>query len=636
VLSGIVRLDRKPFEAYLIAAIALLVATAVRVVLMAALGPFSPFAIFTLAVMAASVAGGLGPGLFATASGLVIGQLLFIEPVGSISLEPTQVAVTLVFAVIGIGISVLGHSMLKALRTAETERHRLQTVLHGLPVGVIISNARGALVEANSEAGRIWGGSIPIGAGIPSYARFHGWWSETGKALAAEDWAMARALKNGESSSGELIDIERFDGSRGTIVNAARPLYGPSGRVSGAVVTFLDITELRQAQHALRESYRDYEAMFDLSGVGMVWLEPRTLRLRRVNRRFCAIAGYECEELTGMALSALTHPSDREADAARYEQLLRGTADTQFAEKRYVRKDGTIAWVATAVTLIRRDGQPHNLVAMVQDITASRLAEQRLQELNRTLEQRVATRTRELTEINSELEAFGYSVSHDLRAPLRALEGFSDALIEDFGGKMEPRAVRYAQRIANAASRMDRLIEDLLAYSRLSRQQVERQRVDLDALVGAILEDRAPTIERLGGRVEVHRPLGHASGNRAVLSHVITNLLDNALKFVPAGRAPRVALWSGRDGGRLRLFIEDNGIGIAPGHQQQIFRVFERLHGDTTYPGTGIGLAIVKKGMERIGGDVGVSSAPGQGSRFWIEVEAAEVPNERSVTLAAR
>ncbi|MCL4471010.1 MAG: ATP-binding protein [Gammaproteobacteria bacterium] len=237
------------------------------------------------------------------------------------------------------------------------------------------------------------------------------------------------------------------------------------------------------------------------------------------------------------------------------------------------------------------------------------------------LEKRVAERTADLAATNQELEAFSYSVSHDLRAPLRAMQGFAQALEEDYGAKLSSTGREYVQRIVAAARRMDILIQDLLAYSRLSRADMPLKPVGLAAAVKEALAQLDGEIRQSGAQVAAAPSLPQVTGHLPTLTQVIANLVDNAIKFVPPGTTPSVKVWTEERGGRVRLWVEDNGIGISPEHQARIFRVFERLHGVETYPGTGIGLAIVHKGAERMGGEAGVESMLGKGSRFWVELD---------------
>lgn len=261
-----------------------------------------------------------------------------------------------------------------------------------------------------------------------------------------------------------------------------------------------------------------------------------------------------------------------------------------------------------------------------EELAASREAQKRHAD---QLEIRVRERTRELTEINAELEAFSYSVSHDLRAPLRSMQGFALALQEDYGDRFDATARDYTERIIGSAQRMEELIEDLLAYSRLGRTEIVPATVDLETLVSDVLQQLVPLIAERRATVKVNGRLPRVQGHASTLFSALENLITNAIKFVEPDIEPNVTISAERSDGRVRLWVEDNGIGIAPEHHERIFKVFERLHGGDRFSGTGIGLAIVRRGVERLGGTVGVQSAPGEGSRFWIELREGDPTHER-------
>lgn len=235
------------------------------------------------------------------------------------------------------------------------------------------------------------------------------------------------------------------------------------------------------------------------------------------------------------------------------------------------------------------------------------------------LEARVRERTAQLQDINQELESFTYSVSHDLRAPLRALQGFATALLEDYGEIFDELGRDYARRLVAAAQQMEQLIQDLLTYSRLSRAELRLKSVDLSDTISEAIAQLEIPIQQAQAQIIVEEPLASMYGNRTILFQAILNLLSNAIKFVAPGVQPSIRLRTEANDDTVLLWVEDNGIGIDPKYGDRIFRVFERLHGNEAYPGTGIGLAIVRKGMERLGGRSGFESTLGQGSRFWIE-----------------
>ena len=265
------------------------------------------------------------------------------------------------------------------------------------------------------------------------------------------------------------------------------------------------------------------------------------------------------------------------------------------------------------------------LATQVADELALALHQARLQEdLQRyaeELEQRVAARTVELKDRNDELESFSYSVSHDLRAPLKGMRTFAEEVLEDYDEDLPDRAHECVSRIVQSARRMDDLILDLLAYSRLGRTRMELEEVALDAAVSDVIENLDGVIRERDADVRVEGSFPAILAHPATLFQAVENLVTNALKFVAPGVRPRVAVRAEVHGSLARLWVEDNGIGIPEDRRERVFQVFERLHGDREYAGTGIGLAVVKKGVERMGGAVGFESAQGGGTRFWLEFQ---------------
>lgn len=259
---------------------------------------------------------------------------------------------------------------------------------------------------------------------------------------------------------------------------------------------------------------------------------------------------------------------------------------------------------------------------MQLEIGERRRAEEMVRELATDLEQRVLDRTRQLSEANIELDAFSYTIAHDLRAPLRNIHELGTALKEDYAASLPGEALEYLARMQSAAVRMDALISDLLDYARLGREEVRMGPVEIAACVEKALQEVAIDIAARDAQVEVMRPLGRVLAQRTMVQQVLLNLITNALKFVGKGSRPRMRVYAEDKGDRWRVCVEDNGIGVDSRHAERIFHVFERLHGQEAYPGTGVGLAIVKKGIEGMGGHVGLEPAS-TGSRFWFELKKA-------------
>jgi signal transduction histidine kinase len=284
---------------------------------------------------------------------------------------------------------------------------------------------------------------------------------------------------------------------------------------------------------------------------------------------------------------------------------------------------GTVFALSIGLLVLLRVLAERDASRLRAESTRLRAAQRQLVESNQLLEQRVEERTEQLTDANAELQAFAHTVAHDLRAPLRNVEGFSTALIEDEAERLSEEGKFFASRIRAAVARMDQLITDLLAYSRLSRSELRLQPVNVGRVIHIAQRDLAALIEETHADVVIDTPLPVVRANEGVLVQVVENLISNALKFVGRGVVPRVRIYGGTSEGRGKLYVEDNGIGIEPEHHERIFGVFERLHGQERYPGTGIGLAIVKKGVERMGGSVTVQRRPEGGTRFEIELPAA-------------
>ena len=242
------------------------------------------------------------------------------------------------------------------------------------------------------------------------------------------------------------------------------------------------------------------------------------------------------------------------------------------------------------------------------------------------LERRVGERTKELSEVNVELEGYVRSVSHDLRAPLRAVHGFGNMLLEETGTKLGKTEREYVERIVSASGRMVALVRDLLDYSRLGREEIRVRPLDLLHVVEEAQDLLQSELEERDATLEVKEPLHVVLGHHSSLVQTFVNLFSNAAKFVAPKVPPRIRVRTEARGDRVRIWVEDNGIGIAAGDQERMFRMFERLNAAPEYPGTGIGLAIARRAVDRMGGAMGVESTPGKGSRFWIELPRGESP----------
>ena len=321
--------------------------------------------------------------------------------------------------------------------------------------------------------------------------------------------------------------------------------------------------------------------------------------------------GFSDEEMRSKPGVEFLHPDDKPAMQEQLNQLKSG--DSTYFEGRYCCKDGGIRWLGWTAAPFASE---RLIYIFARDITARKLAEEKIGALNNQLQQRVG----ELTQINQELEAFSYSISHDLRAPIRSMQGFAHALIEE--EKLSDSGKDYAARITHSARYMDQLINDLLDYSLLGRTALAKIPVNVEAVVAEVLLLVTDQIREKKADCVVVSPLHPVLANPSTLSRVLLNLVSNGLKFVAPDITPRIEISTETHGEFVRICVKDNGIGIALEYQERIFGLFERLHTNQSYPGTGIGLALVRKGIERMGGHTGIESSLGQGSRFFLDLPA--------------
>jgi PAS domain S-box-containing protein len=414
----------------------------------------------------------------------------------------------------------------------------------------------------------------------------------------------------------DTFPLRSHDGSYRWFLSRAAPIRDAAGKVVLWFGTNTDVTEQRETLRALEESERRLRFTLESSEIGDWDLDLDSSRVQASPQHW-RILGYRgpVEGWSGDRFLEQVHPEDRGRVQAAVEQAVQRRADLHY-ECRIMLADGTSRWIEVHAAM--RDAG--HMSGILQDITARKRHEEEVRRLAATLEERVRERTAQLADANLEMQAFNYTVSHDLRAPLRGIRGFAEILIEDFSDRLGDEGRDYCRRISAAGERMEHLIEDLLAYGRLGRQELSLRPVELHDVVQRALESVADELRASRGSVHIEQPLAAVLGQRPILEQAVQNLLANALKFVASGAAPSIVVRAERRGACARLYVDDNGIGVAPEHRERIFGVFERLHGDEQYPGTGIGLAIVRRAVERLGGRAGVEPRAAGGSSFWIEL----------------
>ncbi|MCX6903166.1 MAG: PAS domain S-box protein, partial [Verrucomicrobia bacterium] len=363
------------------------------------------------------------------------------------------------------------------------------------------------------------------------------------------------------------------------------------------------------AREALLSSEERFRRIFEDGPLGMA-TTATDFRFTRANRAFCSMMGYSEQELTALTFKDITHPEHLSADAESVNKLARGEITDYRTDKRYLRKDGGMLWASVTISAIRDyKGRLLYFLPMVQDITERKQAEDNLKAASAELERS-----------NKELEMFAYVASHDLQEPLRLVSAYTQLLMQRYRAKLDAGADPIVGFITEGVSRMQRLIQDLLAYSRVNTRPKAFGRADCEKVLAQALTNLSVTIHEQQA-VVTHDPLPAIKGDEVQLGQLFQNLIGNAIKF-RRQEPPSVHLSAQKtDDGSAWLFsVRDNGIGIEAEFYERIFIIFQRLHNRTKYSGTGIGLAICKRIVERHGGRIWVESKKDQGSAFFFTI----------------
>jgi PAS domain S-box-containing protein len=549
-----------------------------------------------------------------------------------------------------------------ALRESEA-RHRLlaETMLQG----VVHQDAQGTIIAMNPAAERILGKAREQLLGSSSVREEQHTIREDGSLFPGSEHAAMVALRTGQPVRGVVMGVwNPPKQARRWISIDAVPVFGSSGRRPSEVYTvFEDITERKRMEAALRESEQRYRAIGESLDYG-VWVCAPDGRNLYASPSFLRLVGLTQQQCSDFGWGNVLHPDDAERTIAAWKERVR-TGGHWDIEHRFRGVDGR--WhpiLARGVAVRDEQGRITSWVGINLDISRLQRTEQALQEAQAKLQAHaeelaatVAQRTAKLQETVGDLEHFSYAITHDMRAPLRAMQGFASMLEEDCGDSLSPPGRDYVRCIKAASDRLDRLIADSLNYGKTVRQEITLEPVGLRDLIHGLVETY-PNLQPDKADIEIAEGLPRVLGNQAALTQCFSNLLGNAVKFAKPGTKPRIRVWAEegaegeehgakreeqKDGGQgtgdrrqetevtrhstpalsplVRIWVEDDGIGIPKHCQARIFDLFQRA--TTTHEGTGVGLAIVRKVVERMGGRVGVESEEGQGSRFWVELPLA-------------
>ncbi len=378
------------------------------------------------------------------------------------------------------------------------------------------------------------------------------------------------------------------------------------------ISTVWDVTDYRRQRDALLQEQREKNLILDNLSELVTYLDT-DMRIIWANRMAIEYHRKKPEEFIGRQCYEVWHNYSEPCAGCPVQAAINTggvcRGETRSPDGRY--------WQVNATPIHGPDGRVTGVLDTALDITGLKLTEEALKKLNAELEQRVRERTAELESLIRDLDAFAYSVSHDLRAPLRSIDGFSQAIQEEYGDRLDERGMDYLCRVRAASQHLDVLIDDMLRLSRVSRQEIRRRRVDLSAMVAACLDKlRAREPER---KVEVVvAPQQTARGDVRLLGIALENLLDNAWKFTVGRPVARIEFGVTRQKGRKVFFIRDNGAGFDMAYVGKLFNAFQRLHDTGQFPGTGIGLSIVARVISRHGGEVWAEGETGKGATFYF------------------
>lgn len=499
----------------------------------------------------------------------------------------------------------------------EKERHivleETRTILYSIGDGVIATNALGLVTHFNPVAEKLTGWSEAEALGCPLTEVFH-IINETTRAVVENP--VVHVLRDGVivGLANHTLLVTR-DGHEHPITDSGAPVLDENGHIQGVVLVFRDQTEERKTQQERSLLANTIRASMD----EIYMFDPKSMLFRFVNAGALKNLGYSMEQLYAMT------PLDikPEVTAESFHDMLRPLIDHQIPiqvfQTVHQRADGSTYPVEVHVQLFEQDGSSVFL-AIVQDITERKKTEEDINNLNAELEQRVIERTTQLEASNKELEAFAYSVSHDLRAPLRGIDGWSQALLEDNLEQLDVPGQLYLTRVRKETQRMGRLIDDLLELSRVTRSEMQIGEVNLSSLANSIAERLKEANKTRDIEFVIHSGL-KARGDPQLLEIALTNLLENAWKFTGTQKKAQVEFGCIHIDGKNTFFIKDNGVGFDMTYSSNLFGAFQRMHKQTEFPGTGIGLATVQRIIIRHGGAIWADAKPDEGATFYFTLE---------------
>ncbi len=486
---------------------------------------------------------------------------------------------------------------------------RLRAIIAAEPECVAIVSPEGMLVDMNPAGLRM------LEAGSLDEMRRRPFLMQVAPRFRRAFVRLQRRILAGESGMLEF-EAEGLAGNRRWLEIHGAPLHDASGAITALLGIARDVTERRMAREALAAERNLLRTVID-SMPDRIRVKDRDLRYMLANRAWLALRAPGLADVGGRSNYDFLAGEEAHRVEAEDRAVLETGIPSRPREVFHDTPDGPRWYITTKTPLRGADDAIIGVISISRDVTDLKLRSVEVEKLNAVLEARVAERTLQLTTANEELEAFAFSVSHDLRAPLRQIDGFAAALHEDYAGRLDETGGGYLSRIRGAVSRMGTLIEDLLRLSRVTRAELRLAKVDLSGLVAAIAAEMQR--EDPSRQVDVRiRPGLHAEADPGLLRVALANLIGNAWKFTGRRPAAVIEFGAGLHRGVQAYFVRDNGAGFDMAWADRLFGTFQRLHADSEFPGTGIGLAIVRRVVRRHGGEIWAESADGQGATFYF------------------
>lgn len=434
------------------------------------------------------------------------------------------------------------------------------------------------------------------------------------------------------TSSGDVLGFfevhNKKDGADFTAIDRDK-LVAVSHTASVAIQNATAYQKIKHTEEALRKREQQFRAVFEQTSIGIAQTDL-TGHFVLVNDRYCKIVQRSREELMGLRMQDVTHPEDRSGNAEQFAMLVEGRSPDFIVEKRYLRPDGSHVWVQNLVSAIHDEhGNRRFVAAAVTDISERK----RFEEERERHQEELSRTNSDLRRANADLEQFAYSASHDLQEPIRNISIYGELLKRRYGQALDDKGMEYLSFIATGARRMEMLVNDLLVYAHSATlENTPAGEADATLALESALSNLSAAIEESNAEV-IYDKLPEVRVHDVQLEHLFQNLIGNAIKYRTDDERPRIKVTAQRDGSDWLFSVRDNGIGIPAEYKHQVFGIFKRLHGAGTYSGTGIGLAICQKIVERNRGRIWVESeGAGRGSTFCFTLPAKEAPHVLAAT----